>query len=110
MAVDATNSPLVRRESGADDLASLAEAMLALRSTHDLGLACGIAAACAVETLRAHDQRLLKVDPRSGALRVLDESGNESPYLPEPDGPVEWAIRHETAMFDEGRRHPAAVS
>jgi signal transduction histidine kinase/putative methionine-R-sulfoxide reductase with GAF domain len=83
-------------------LAVLAQAMLALRSTGDLGTACAIAGACALSALEAADYRLLRLEPRSGALKCLDGSGVESPYLPEPDGPVEWAMRHEMATFDEG--------
>jgi signal transduction histidine kinase/putative methionine-R-sulfoxide reductase with GAF domain len=85
-----------------EGLAMLAQAMLALRSTADLGTACAIAGSCALTALEASDYRLLRVDPRSGALRCLDGTGIETPYLPEPDGPVEWSMRHEMASFDEG--------
>ncbi|TMQ71079.1 MAG: GAF domain-containing protein [Candidatus Eisenbacteria bacterium] len=80
----------------------LAQAMLALRSTADVGTACSIAAGCAGRALEASDYRLLRLDPRSGALRILDASGIETPYLAEEGGPIEWVLRHERAWFDEG--------
>jgi signal transduction histidine kinase len=80
----------------------LAQAMLALRSTADVGTACSIAAGCAGRALDAAEHRLLRLDPRSGALRLLDASGVEAPYLAEEAGPVEWVLRHETAWYDEG--------
>src|SRR5262249_5369002 len=52
--------------------------------------------------LGASDYKLLRLEPRSGALRCLDSTGEETRYLPEPGGPVEWVMRHEQAMFDEG--------
>lgn len=90
-------------------LAMLAQAMLALRSTGDLGTACAIAGACALSALEAADYRLLRLEPRSGALRCLDGSGVETAYLPDPDGPVEWVMRHEMAAFDEGGTEPAGA-
>src|SRR5262249_13095332 len=66
-----------------------------------------IAGDCARSALGASDYRLLRLEPRSGALRCVDPTGEETRYLPEPDGPVEWAIRHEQAVFDEGRGDPA---
>jgi len=85
------------------EAAHLAQALLALRSTGDLGTACAIAATCAVQALNGSDYRLLRVDPRSGALRTVDGSGVETPYLAEQGGPVECALTEEAAMFDEGR-------
>ena len=80
----------------------LAQAMLALRSTADVGTACSIAAGCAGRALEAVGYRLLRLDPRSGALRLLDPVGIETPYLAEEGGPIEWVLRHERAWFDEG--------
>jgi signal transduction histidine kinase len=85
-----------------EGLAMLAQAVLALRSTGDLGTACSIACGCAVSALDAADSRLLRVDPRSGALRLIEDSGVEMPYLPEHGGPVEWVMRSESAHFDDG--------
>ncbi len=89
-------------EPGARGIEQLAQAMLALRSTADVGTACSIAAGCAGRALDAGDYRLLRLDPRSGALRLLDPVGVETPYLPEEGGPIEWVLRHERAWFDEG--------
>jgi signal transduction histidine kinase/putative methionine-R-sulfoxide reductase with GAF domain len=80
----------------------LAQAVLALRSTADLGTACAIAGDCAVGALDGTEYRLLRLDPRSGALRMLEPSGVETPYLAESGGPVESVLRHESACFDEG--------
>ncbi|MBI1795500.1 MAG: GAF domain-containing protein [Candidatus Eisenbacteria bacterium] len=91
-----------RHDLAGEGLAMLAQAVLALRSTGDLGTACGIACACAVNALEAADSRLLRVDPRSGALRLIEDSGVETPYLPEHGGPVECAMRSETPRFDDG--------
>ena len=82
--------------------ALLAQALLALRSTADLGTACAIAGACAVQALNASDYRLLRVESRSGALRTLDGSGLETPYLAEQGGPVEATLSQESALFDDG--------
>jgi signal transduction histidine kinase/putative methionine-R-sulfoxide reductase with GAF domain len=92
----------VARES----LGLLAQAMLGLRSTGDPATACAIAGDCARSALGAADYRLLRLEPRSGALRRLDPTGEETRYLPEPGGPVEWAMRHEQAVFDEGMADP----
>jgi len=89
-------------ELGGEGLAILAQALLALRSTSDLGTGCAIVGACAVSALEASEYRLLRVDGRSGALRLLEESGVETPYLAEGGGPVEHAIRLEGALYDEG--------
>lgn len=83
-------------------LALMAEAVLALRTTGDLGVSWGIAAANARRALGACDARLLRVDPRSGALFRFEESGVETPYLAEHGGPVEWVMRHDRPLFDEG--------
>jgi hypothetical protein len=83
-------------------LAMLAQAVLALRSTGDLGTACSIACACAVSALDGVASRLLRVDSRSGTLRLIEDSGVETPYLAEPGGPIEAVMRSECALFDEG--------
>ena len=108
------NPPITPRTSPGDAvlqgeaLAMLAQAMLALRSTSDLGTASAIAGSCILTGLEAADYRLLRVDPRSGALRCLDGTGVETPYLPEPEGPVDWVMRHELPCFleDEGTSGP----
>jgi signal transduction histidine kinase len=89
-------------EQSARGIEQLAQAMLALRSTADVGTACSIAASCAGRALDAGDYRLLRLDRRSGALRLLDATGIETPYLAEEGGPIEWVLRHERAWFDEG--------
>jgi signal transduction histidine kinase len=86
----------------AESLSVLAQVLLALRSTGDLGTACAIAGSSAVRMLEASDYRLLRVDGRSGALRAFDESGVETPYLADQDGPVEHVMRFEAPLFDEG--------
>jgi signal transduction histidine kinase len=93
-------------QEDARDIEQLAQAMLALRSTVDVGTACSIAAGCAGRALEASGYRLLRLDRRSGALRLLDPSGVETPYLAEEDGPVEWVVRHERPWFDEGAASP----
>ena len=85
-----------------EGLATLAQAALALRGTGDLGTACAIACSCAVRALGASASRLLRVDPRSGAIRLIEESMVETPYLAEHGGPVETVMRCETAIFDDG--------
>ena len=45
--------------------------------------------------------RLVRIDARSGALRLLDQSGAEAPYLSEIGGPVEWVIREQRGLFEE---------
>src|SRR5262249_413147 len=70
-------------------LGLLAQAMLGLRSTGDPATACAIAGDCARSALGASGYRLLRLELRSGALRRVDATGEETRYLPEPDGPVE---------------------
>jgi signal transduction histidine kinase/HD-GYP domain-containing protein (c-di-GMP phosphodiesterase class II) len=83
-------------------LATLAQVSLALRGTGDLGTACAIACSCAVRALGASASRLLRVEARSGALRLIEESGLEAAYQAEPGGPVETVMRSEIALFDDG--------
>ncbi|MEO5616725.1 MAG: HD domain-containing phosphohydrolase [Candidatus Eisenbacteria bacterium] len=85
-----------------DALAALAQSMLALRSAGDLSTACAIAGSCAMQGTGANDWRILRVDPRSGTLRCMDPAGIETPYLAEPEGPVEWTLQQEMAAFDDG--------
>ena len=85
-------------------LALLAEAVLALRTTGDLGVSWGIASATPAAALGASDARLLRVDRRSGALFRVEESGVETPYLAEHGGPVEWVMRNDRALLRRGRR------
>ena len=89
-------------------LALLAEAVLALRTTGDLGVSWGIACANATRALGASDARLLRVDRRSGALFRFEESGVETPYLAEHGGPVEWVMRQDRPLFDDGAGGPHA--
>ena len=89
-------------EVGAEPLAQLAQAVLALRSTRDLWTACFVAGPGGQGGLGAVEHRLLRVDARSGTLRLLEASGIETPYLAEEDGPVERVLRHETALFEGG--------
>ena len=91
-------APTIEGES----LATLAQAALALRGTGDLGTACAIACSCAVRALGASASRLLRVDARSGAIRLIEDSGVETPYLAEHGGPVEVVMRSETPLFDDG--------
>jgi signal transduction histidine kinase len=90
-------------------LALLAEAVLAMRTTGDLGVSWGIASSNALRALNAADARLLRLDRRSGALFRYEESGVETPYLAEHGGPVEWVMRHDRAMFDDGSAGPHAA-
>lgn len=83
-------------------LALLAEAVLALRTTSDLGVSWGIACANATRALGACDARLLRVERKSGALFRFEESGVETPYLAEHGGPVEWVVRNDRPLFDDG--------
>ncbi len=85
-----------------EGLATLAQAALALRGTGDLGTACAIACSCAVRALGASASRLLRVDSRSGAIRLIEDSGVETPYLAEHGGPIEAMMRSETPLFDDG--------
>jgi signal transduction histidine kinase len=75
--------------------------VLALRSTGDLATACAIACTCAERALDASDSRLLRVDARSGALRLTDAAGAETPYMPERGGAVERVMRMDAALFDD---------
>src|SRR5262245_23427988 len=93
---------------GGEGLSTLAQAALALRATGDLGTACAIACSCAVRALEASESRLLRLDARSGALRLLEESGVETPYLAEHGGPVEAVMRSEAPLFDDGGRRETA--
>lgn len=90
------------RDRANDGLGALADAMLALRRTAEVGTACRIAGDCAVHALGADAFRLLRVDSRSGAIKRLEEGGIETPYLAEPGGPVEWVMRNQAAWFDDG--------
>ncbi len=83
-------------------VALLAEAVLALRTTCDLGVSWGIANANATRALGAADARLLRMDRRSGALFRFEESGVETPYLAEDGGPVEWVMRNDRPLYDDG--------
>ena len=87
-------------------LALLAEAVLALRMTGDMGVSWGIASASASRGLGASDARLLRLDRRSGAIFRVDESGVETPYLAEHGGPIEWVTRSDRAQFEEGSGGP----
>lgn len=84
-----------------DPVATLTDTLFALRHTADLGAACAIAGAWALDGLGASEFRLLRVDPASGGLWSLDESGLEVPYLPDLNGPVEQALYRETPLFIE---------
>jgi len=86
----------------ADPISLLAEAVLALRATADLGVAWSVAARSATEALGASDARLLRLDPRSGTLTRIEGGGVETPYRSEHGGPVEWCLRQEQPLFDEG--------
>ena len=70
---------------------ALSRALFGLRSTTDVATACAIAGDCAVSALGALEYRLLRLEPRSGAVRWLQATGEEDRYLPEPGGPVERA-------------------
>uniref|UniRef100_A0A832ML42 GAF domain-containing protein n=1 Tax=Eiseniibacteriota bacterium TaxID=2212470 RepID=A0A832ML42_UNCEI len=111
MTTPAIVRPLPGGPAHGEALAMLSQAMLALRSTADAGTGCAIAGSCVLTALEASDYRLLRVDTRSGALRCIDGSGVEAPYLPEVDGPVEGVMRSEAPRYDEdedgGRRETA---
>ncbi|MFI5370174.1 MAG: HD domain-containing phosphohydrolase [Candidatus Eisenbacteria bacterium] len=81
---------------------AIGEAVLALRSTGDLATACRIIGEGALQALGAEAWRLLRIDVRSGALRLVEEGGVETPYLAEPGGPVEQVCAREMPVFDEG--------
>lgn len=85
-----------------EHLAVLSQALLAARSTADIGAGCAILGACAVHGLEAADYRVLRIDPRSGSIRSVEASGHETPYLPEPQGSVEQAVQSEISVFDAG--------
>ncbi|MBI1799031.1 MAG: GAF domain-containing protein [Candidatus Eisenbacteria bacterium] len=110
MDVALSRTPRPGEVSPAESLSVLAQVLLALRSTTDLGTACAIAGSSAIQMLEATDYRLLRVDLRSGALRAFDESGVESPYLAEQGGPVERVMRCETPTFDDGSTDAARES
>jgi hypothetical protein len=85
-----------------ESLGLLSQAMLGLRSTGDVGTACAIAGACALTALSATDFRVLRLEPRSGALKCLDGTAAETRYLPEPGGAVDRVMRLEQAVYDDG--------
>ena len=101
------SAPLL--ELPGEALALLAEAVLALRTTSDLGVSWGIANANASRALGAADARLLRVERRSGALFRFEESGVETPYLAEHGGPVEWVMRNDRPSFEDGAGGPHAT-
>ena len=90
-----------RRELPRETLTLLAEAVLALRATSELDVSWDLAQKHLRETLSAAHACLLRVDRRSGALFLHEESGVETPYLAENGGPVEWVMRNDRARFDE---------
>jgi signal transduction histidine kinase len=106
MTVLATGSARRGMDPPAAGLGALAEAVLALRRTPEVGTACTIAATSVSRALGPVVIQLLRVDARSGALRRIEEGDAETAYPPEPGGPIEWVLRHEIAMFDGGA--PAA--
>lgn len=90
-----------RSEMPRETLTLLAEAVLALRATSELAVSWDLAKQHMREALNAEHACLLRVDRRSGALFVYEESGVETPYLAEHGGPVEWVMRNDRARFDE---------
>ena len=94
---------------GGEGLAMLAQAVLALRGTGDLGTACAIACACAESALDAAASCLLRVDSRTGALRRIEDSGAETPYLAEEGGAIEAVMRSDAALFDDGAKQDGAT-
>lgn len=84
-----------------ETLTLLAEAVLALRATSELAVSWDLARTHLREALGADHACLLRVDRRSGALFVYEDSGVETPYLAEHGGPVEWVMRNDRARFDE---------
>jgi HD-GYP domain-containing protein (c-di-GMP phosphodiesterase class II)/signal transduction histidine kinase len=84
-----------------ETLTLLAEAVLALRATSELAVSWDLAKQHLREALSADHACLLRVDRRSGALFLYEESGVETPYLAEHGGPVEWVMRNDRARFDE---------
>jgi len=90
-----------RRELPRETLTLLAEAVLALRASSELDVSWDLAQNHLREALSAAHACLLRVDRRSGALFLHEESGVETPYLAENGGPVEWVMRNDRARFDE---------
>jgi HD-GYP domain-containing protein (c-di-GMP phosphodiesterase class II)/signal transduction histidine kinase len=90
-----------RLEMPRETLTLLAEAVLALRATSELAVSWDLAKQHLREALSADHACLLRVDRRSGALFLYEESGVETPYLAEHGGPVEWVMRNDRARFDE---------
>lgn len=90
-----------RSELPRETLTLIAEAVLALRATSELAVSWDLAQHHVREALGADHACLLRVDRRSGALFVYEESGVETPYLAEHGGPVEWVMRNDRARFDE---------
>ncbi|HVQ26884.1 MAG TPA: ATP-binding protein, partial [Planctomycetota bacterium] len=90
-----------RRELPRETLTLLAEAVLALRATSELAVSWDLAQKHLREALAAAHACLLRVDRRSGAMFLHEESGVETPYLAENGGPVEWVMRNDRARFDE---------
>src|SRR5437763_4212102 len=82
-------------------LTMLAEAVLALRATSELAVSWDLARRHLYEALGAHQAALLRVERRSGALFLYEESGVETPYLAEHGGPVEWVMRNDRPRFEE---------
>ncbi|HEY2955582.1 MAG TPA: GAF domain-containing protein, partial [Candidatus Eisenbacteria bacterium] len=109
MAQGGTQAPTDDDALSRESLGLLSQAMLGLRSTGDIGTACAIAGSCALTALGAAEYRLLRLEPRSGALKCLDGTGAETRYLPEPTGPVDWAMRRDQAVFDDGLTDTAAA-
>ena len=90
-----------RSELPRETLTLLAEAVLALRATSELAVSWDLAKLHLREAFGAAHACLLRVDRRSGALFLYEESGVETPYLAEHGGPVEWVMRNDRARFDE---------
>ena len=90
-----------RNEMPRETLTLLAEAVLALRATSELAVSWDLAKQHLREALGSDHTCLLRVDRRSGALFLYEESGVETPYLAEHGGPVEWVMRNDRARFDE---------
>ncbi len=90
-----------RHELGRETLTLVAEAVLALSATSELAVSWDLARKHLREALSAAHACLLRVDRRSGALFLYEESGVETPYLAEHGGPVEWVMRNDRARFDE---------
>src|SRR5262245_46296213 len=94
--------PIVERPATPRETVTLlAQAVLALRATSELSVSWELTRQHLREALDGADARLLRVDRRSGALYVLEDSGVETPYLAEHGGPVEWVMRNDRAHFDE---------